>query len=299
VVHLNAVYSFTTIPTLALCRLFRKPLMWSTMGALQRWQGTTRKKNKARWERICNSLCDPASVVMHVTSEEERVESLEKISNASALILRNGIDIPDPENRASHRPDGVLRLLYLGRLHPIKGIENLLQATARVRTRVHLSICGEGDAEYETRLRVMVEHLGLTRIVSFRGRVDGELKEQQFREADLCVAPSFKEAFCTVALEAMARALPVIVGRGLPWSRVEEIGCGLWVSNEPGELAAAIDRAATMPLAEMGQRGRAWMEREFSWQPIAEEMIEAYKRLQPTGRWPRAAINSTREANAP
>ena len=47
VVHLNAVYSFTTIPTLALCRLLNKALVWSTMGGLQRWQGTTRKNSKA------------------------------------------------------------------------------------------------------------------------------------------------------------------------------------------------------------------------------------------------------------
>src|SRR5205814_4837728 len=43
VVHLNGVYSFTTIPTLALCRLMRKPVVWSTLGALQRWRGTGRK----------------------------------------------------------------------------------------------------------------------------------------------------------------------------------------------------------------------------------------------------------------
>ena len=236
---------------------------------------------------------------MHVTSEEERTESIEKIGNASALVLRNGIDIPKPEGRARQRSDAVLRLLYLGRLHPIKGIENLLQAIAQVRTNVRLSICGEGDAEYESRLRTMVDELGLSRIVTFYGRVDGELKDQQFREADLCVAPSFKEAFCTVALEAMARSVPVIVGRGLPWSRVEEVGCGLWVSNEPADLAAAIDRAAAMQLSEMGQRGRAWMEREFSWQPVAEEMIEAYRRLKPYRSSLRAAINSTREANVP
>ena len=55
VVHLNGVYSFITIPTLALCRLMKKPVAWSTMGALQRWDGTTRKGMKAWWERICNS----------------------------------------------------------------------------------------------------------------------------------------------------------------------------------------------------------------------------------------------------
>jgi glycosyltransferase involved in cell wall biosynthesis len=150
---------------------------------------------------------------------------------------------------------------------------------ALLKTEVRLSICGEGDPDYEHLLRNIVSELGLTRIVEFHGRVDGAQKEQQFCTSDVCVAPSFKEAFCTVTLEAMARAVPVIVGRGIPWRRVEEVGCGLWVSNETRELAAAIDQAATMPLMEMGLRGRAWMEREFSWQPVAKEMLDLYQQM--------------------
>ncbi len=279
VVHLNGVYSFTTIPTLLLCRVMRKPVVWSTMGALQRWQGTTRKRTKLLWETVCNRLCENNRVVMHVTSDDEREESLEKIPNAGALLLRNGIDLPELSAKPAKRSGPGLRLLYLGRLHPIKGIENLLRALPLMQTEVRLSICGAGEAEYEARLRSIVNELGLTQMVDFYGRVDGEAKEQHFREADLCIAPSFKEAFCTVALEAMARAVPVIVGRGIPWRRVEAVGCGLWVSNEPAELAAAIDRAAKMNLTEMGERGRAWMESEFSWPPVAAEMIDTYRRM--------------------
>lgn len=279
VVHLNAVYSFTTIPTLALCRLLRKPLVWSTMGALQRWQGTTKKNPKALWEKVCSSLCAPRDVMMHVTSEEERTESLEKIGNASAMVLRNGIDIPQLDRPNTKTRGDVLHLLYLGRLHPIKGIENLLRALPLVQTNVSLDICGEGESQYEASLRALVEQLHLTRTVRFHGRVDGEAKEDRFRAADLCIAPSFKEAFCTVVLESLARAVPVIAGRGIPWERIEELGCGLWVDNSPSELARAIDRAATMPLADMGLRGRAWMQREYSWTDVAEEMCEVYRRM--------------------
>jgi len=278
VVHLNGVYSFTTIPTLAFCRLMNKPLAWSTMGALQRWEGTTRKGMKAWFERICNWLCEPGRVLMHVTSEEERAESLEKMPNASALVLRNGIDIPKLDGPLpSHRGD-TLRLLYIGRLHPIKGLENLLVAMTMVKRNVHLAICGEGEPGYEARLRSLVAELKLDKVVRFHGRVDGELKEQHFRNADLSIAPSFKEAFCTVVLESMARAVPVIASHGIPWQQVAEKGCGLWVGNEPQELASAIDRAAAMPLAEMGRRGRAWMEQDYSWSQVAAEMIAEYER---------------------
>jgi len=280
VVHLNGVYSFTTIPTLALCRLLKKPLVWSTMGALQRWEGTTHPRMKAVWERICNSLCRPARVLMHVTSEEEREESLEKIPQAGVLLLRNGIDIPDQKGIRAERSAGPLHLLFLGRLHPIKGIENLLRALLMVNSTVRLAICGEGVPEYEVGLRALIANLGLADIVTLHGRVDGEAKEQHFREADLCIAPSFKEAFCTVLLESLARGVPVISSRGIPWERLEEMGCGLWVSNEPAELAKAIDRAAAMPLTEMGRRGRAWMQQQYSWAEVAGEMIAEYRRMK-------------------
>jgi hypothetical protein len=58
---------------------------------------------------------------MHVTSEEEKVESLEKIPRASALILRNGIDIPKQQSAVLKPRGDTLRLLYIGRLHPIQG----------------------------------------------------------------------------------------------------------------------------------------------------------------------------------
>src|SRR2546423_3558252 len=88
VVHLNGVYSFTTLPTLALCKLMRKPVVWSTLGALQRWQGTRRRGIKTVWEKLCNSLCTTQRVLLHVTSEEEKIESLEKIPRAGAVEVR-------------------------------------------------------------------------------------------------------------------------------------------------------------------------------------------------------------------
>jgi glycosyltransferase involved in cell wall biosynthesis len=128
-----------------------------------------------------------------------------------------------------------------------------------VTRHVHLAICGEGEPGYEARLRSLVAELKLDKVVRFHGRVDGELKEQHFRNADLCIAPSFKEAFCTVVLESLARAVPVIASHGIPWERGG--GKGLravdWEMNLRNSQRR-IDRAASMPLSEMGRRGRAW-----------------------------------------
>ncbi|HYX30376.1 MAG TPA: glycosyltransferase family 4 protein [Pyrinomonadaceae bacterium] len=275
IVHLNSVYSFTTLPALVLCRLLNKPLVWSTMGALQRWDGSTRSRVKRLWEWACNQLARPARVALHVTSEQEKLESEEKIPNADAIVLKNGIDLPSVSYEKEHGTR--LSLLYIGRLHPIKGIDNLLKALALVATPVELSICGFGPTAYEEDLQSLVHQLKLAERVTFHGRVDGESKEQHFRRAHVCVAPSHKEAFCTVVLESLARGVPVIASTGTPWRAVEDVGCGLCVDNSPAELARAIDEIATMPLADMGARGRRWMADEFSWQKVTDEMLAHYR----------------------
>ena len=278
VVHLTATYSFPTIPTLLVCKLLRKPVVWSPRGAMQRWPGTTRARAKLAWEKLCNALCDPGRVVLHTTSEEERSESAPRIPRTQARVIHNGIDLPELNGDRSQR-NGSLRLLYLGRLHPIKGIENLLRALAGIRSEVTLTLCGDGDRRYRRSLESLVSELSLGGRVTFRGAIDEATKARQFLEADLCVVPSFKENFSLVVAESLSYAVPVVVGDGTPWKQVDQIGCGRCVRNSPDELAKAIEALSDAPLNEMGLRGRAWMQKEFGWDVVAERMLAIYKEL--------------------
>jgi glycosyltransferase involved in cell wall biosynthesis len=279
VVHLTAVYSPPTIPTLALCRLFRKPVMWSTRGALQIWRARRRKNLKSVWDKTCDLLCSPERVMLHTTSEPEKVASVERIKHAQAVVIPNGVEGSQSNGNQRRPSDDPTRLLFLGRLHPKKGIENLFQALATMTNGVTLSVCGEGETDYQSHLKSLAAELDLSRRVTFHGRVDGEAKEQQFAQADLCVVPSFTENFCNVVAESLARGVPVIASKGTPWARVTEIDCGLWVDNDAATLAGAIRQMQTMPLREMGERGRAWMQREFSWPNIGVQMIQQYEML--------------------
>ncbi|MGC1399118.1 glycosyltransferase, partial [Candidatus Binatus sp.] len=93
------------------------------------------------------------------------------------------------------------------------------------------------------------------------------------------VAPSFTENFAIVVAEALAHGAAVIASTGTPWKDVERVGCGLCVANDPASLADAISKINSMPLAEMGERGRRWMAADFSWEKCAAEMIALYKTL--------------------
>lgn len=280
VVHLTAVYSFPTIPTLLACKVFGKPVIWSPRGSLQRWEGSTRPILKTAWEWICRIVA-PKRFILHVTSEEEAKGSLGIFPAVEAAIIPNGIEIP--EKVSCVNGNGVLRLLYVGRFHPIKGIENLLAACQMLDGSPtipwSLTIVGGGDQGYTESLLCRTRELALSKQVQMIGEVVGEAKKGFFEHADIVIVPSHTENFGMVVAEALAHGVPVIAGRGTPWRKLEEIGCGLWVDNDPESLAQAIHTMSKMPLREMGQRGRKWMEEEFAWSRVAQDMSDLYNRL--------------------
>jgi glycosyltransferase involved in cell wall biosynthesis len=177
-------------------------------------------------------------------------------------------------------PGGILRLLYIGRLHPIKGIENLLFAVKALSgEKLILSIYGEGDETYSIRLRQLVRHMHLDRCVTFRGHVEGAEKTAAFAQADVCIVPSFTENFGMVVAEALGHGVPVIVSKGAPWADVEKHNCGLWVENAPVELASAISCMRNKSMQEMGVRGRNWMKERYAWNVISAKMLSVYGAL--------------------
>jgi glycosyltransferase involved in cell wall biosynthesis len=279
VVHLTGVYSPPTVPTLFIAKMLNKAVVWSLHGALQSWPGSRHKQSKAVWTGACNLLCDSERVTLHVTSESEKEESSRLIGNAVVCVIPNGVDLPELEERSSSQSLKTWQLLYLGRLHPIKGIENLVRAVARNRDTVTLSIVGDGEADYVGSLRSLVSDLALDDRVKFHGHLTEEAKTREFINSDACVVSSFKESFCIVVAEALAHGVPVITSTGTPWQRVEEIGCGLWVDNSPDALSAAIRKLQAMPIKEMGKRGREWMQREFLWSAIGKRMATEYLRV--------------------
>lgn len=280
VVHLTAVYNFPTIPTLWLSRRYRKPLVWTPRGALQRWSGSRHRFLKAVWESMCRRVL-PETTVLHVTSDREAEESRARMPGVPTVVIPNGVHVPDTVPRVPS--DGTFRLLYLGRLDPKKGIENLLEACARWNGRAAtpwvLTIAGTGNPDYVRRITQKAAMLGLSGRVRMVGPVGDEEKSRLMADADVAVVPSYTENFAMVVAEALAHGVPVIASRGTPWRRVEEVGCGLWVDNDPESLAEAIERMNRMPLREMGERGRDWMKREFAWPGIAEQMIGLYQRM--------------------
>ena len=279
VVHLTSVYSFPVIPTMLACRIASRPLVWSPRGSLQRWSGSTRTSLKDLWDSVCR-VTQPKNTVLHVTSEQEASESGARYPALGTANIPNGVVVP--EKLVQRQPDGIMRLVFLGRLHPKKGIENLLEAGAKLREAGFLwslNIAGKGDAEYTAALGRRIEELNVADLVTMTGEVIGAEKQRVLENADLAVFPSYTENFGLVVAEALAHGLPVIASRGTPWQEVESRGCGLWVENDPASLQRAIVQCSSLPLHEMGRRGREWMLADYSWDRAAAATLALYDRI--------------------
>jgi glycosyltransferase involved in cell wall biosynthesis len=127
-------------------------------------------------------------------------------------------------------------------------------------------------------LKEQIHALGLEGRVEMMGEVLSEAKKRLFESSDVTLVPSYTENFAIVVAEALAHGVPVIASKGTPWSRLEEMQCGLWVDNDPESLAAAIRSISTMRLQNMGLKGREWMRNEFSWHSVTKQMLDLYQR---------------------
>lgn len=196
---------------------------------------------------------------------------------APVAVIPNGIDVPEDTPKGPRRKE----VLHLGRIHPKKGIDRLLQAWAQVEERHPnwtLRIVGPDEGGHTNALKAQAGRLLLQR-VHFEGPLFGADKVAAYRRAALFILPTRNENFGMVVGEALAQGTPVICTKGAPWSGLAQNRCGWWTDHGAEAMATALDTALALPDAErnaMGARGRAWMARDFGWDGIAAQMADVY-----------------------
>lgn len=266
-------------------------LVTSPRGTLSPRAMAIRAREKVVMWPIQRLAVDRAEL-LHSTCDSEYEDIRARGIRRPVAIISNGIDVPAVVNRTV-AAEGVVpkTLLFLSRLHPIKGIEQLLEAWRELESRHtdwRLVIAGCGEPYYVKSLCDLVMAYRLRR-VTFPGVLYGTEKSSAYSHADLFVLPSHSENFGMVVAEALAYGCPVVVGRGAPWEGVVREGCGWWVSNDIPSIHTALDRAMRLSSSEralMGLRGRAWMIREFGWQSVSERMYLVYQWLMYGGQCP-------------
>ncbi|PYM74512.1 MAG: glycosyltransferase family 1 protein [Candidatus Rokuibacteriota bacterium] len=203
-------------------------------------------------------------------------------------------DLFTPGDRAEARRrldlDGHPLLLWVGRIAPIKGLDTLLDAVARLSESgqdMRLLVVG-GDADertsgHETSLRQRIERLGLGDSVRFLGPQPQGVLPLYYAASDVTVLPSYYESFGMVALEAMACGSPVIASRvGGLVTTVRDGVTGFLVPD--GDVEALAERIETLVgdpelRWRLGREGVRWAA-QHRWPCVAEAVCKEYASLE-------------------
>ncbi len=173
------------------------------------------------------------------------------------------------------------RLLFLGRIHPKKGLDLLLAAWSQAASAARdwqLVIAGPDERGHLQTLREQARSLGLAGRVEFTGMVTGAARIQLLHSADLFVLPSRSEGFPMSILEALACAVPVIATRACNFPDLPAAGAGWECEPQVDSLAQVLRLAlgaADDERRERGGAGRRLVAARYSWAGIVETLAQA------------------------
>lgn len=298
--HVHGIWMYPSVASLISCRKAKIPLIVSTHGMLDPWA----LRHSAWRKKIATCLYEGphlrTAACMRALCDSEAASMREFGLRNPICVIPNGQELPpdaydgEARNGPSLAP-GRKVLLSLGRLHPKKGMPDLLRAWARVQetepeaANWALAVAGWDQDGHESALKHMVLKLRIKDSVLFPGPLFNEKKDIALATAEAFILPSFSEGLPMAVLEAWAWRLPVLMTPqcNLPEGfaagaaikadpTVESLTCGL----------RTLFRMSDPERQHMGARGRRLVEEQFSWPQVARQMVSVYNWVLGSGPKP-------------
>lgn len=283
VLHINTIWTWPSHLPINIAKRNRKPIVISPHGMLY-----PQALKVSSWKKtIISNLFLKSDLTkidcLHATSLEEARFIRQYGVKKPIAVISNCIDIDSFPKRRT-QSNQIRRFGYVGRLHPIKNVDVLLEAWKQLEKQTNgceLLIIGDGNPDYVGSLKNFVKSNNLTNI-KFTGFQSGDDLKDLVKSLDYQLLISKSENFGMVIPEALACGVPVITTKGAPWEMVKANNCGWWIDADVATIKETILDAMNLPedkRLEMGLNGQKLVTREFSSKEVASKMIELYSWL--------------------
>lgn len=290
VVHTHMPFVYPTFAAARAAARHGTPLVYHQRGVFDPARLRFRGVKKRAFIRIIERpTMRRASTLIALTEAE--VASYRALGVGGPIeVIPNGIDVTQYREsplRAIGDRYGISTsatvVLFLGRIHPTKGADRLLEAFIRIQARhpsAHLVIAGPDEWGLEQQFLGRVMDAGVANKVHFPGMLLGDEKRDWLARANLFALPSDAEGFSMAVLEAMASTTAVLLSPGCHFPQVASEGAGVIGERDASSLATDLDRILgdRATLSAMGQKGRALVERDYTWDKVTDDMVSVYVR---------------------
>lgn len=292
IIHIHEYYTFLTVSAARLAGKHNVPFLLSAHGSLPTIEERGRQGRKIVFNQLFSKMIlRNISGAIALNEEEKRNYKHLGVSDKKIDIIPNGIDteefrnLPDPSefrNRYKIKRDEKV-ILFVGRVHEIKGLDILINALHRTLQSVRgvkLVLAGPDDGYMKT-LKGMALAKGIISDVTFTGLLSGEEKLAAYSAADVFVLPSRSEGFSVTVLEACASGLPVILTDRCNFPEIKTYGAGLEVPCMESPLYEALISLLgnDEQRKEMGNKGKAMVLSKYNWDSIVKRLEEVYRNV--------------------
>lgn len=292
-VHVHGVWSFATTAASRAARRRGVPTVILPQGMLSRYSWGRSSMIKHLYWQTLERANVRAAARLHLTSQGEAREMAHLRLENPVSFIPLGLEaeaFTAPvrtdwlRDRLEGRDRGRPIVLFLSRIHPKKGIVDLLlPALARLDREAFLVIAGDDDphrAGYRETVRRAIDQLGLNDRVCLLGPVSRADRWAAFDGADAFVLPSHQENFGLVMTEAMARGKPVVVTEtASACEHVSAAAAGHVVPANSEAIAEGLGALLADPASARatGERGRDYARQTLTWERLAPRIVEMYR----------------------
>ncbi|MGC4118193.1 MAG: glycosyltransferase [Myxococcales bacterium] len=283
-VHIQGMLTFPPLAASRVCARARVPYLLAPRGSLDPWALGQKALKKTLYLRLLEDRTILRAARLHFTADAERLGIPPRYRNVQTCVVPNCVDIAKPTvgPKAAARGNEVL---FLGRIHKMKGFDVLMPAIAQASKRVKdlsLTIAGPDEDGYAAEVHMSARRLGIEQMVRFVGLVGEKERSTLLERAALLVLPSYRENFGMVVAEAMSAGVPVIVSNNVNIAQeIAEAGAGRVVPMDSRALADAMVQLLAAPEERdvMGQQGAKLVRERFSPGAVGKALEEVYRQV--------------------
>ncbi len=290
-VHIHALFSPVSTAAAIVARHQKLPYILRPLGTLDPADLQKKRHLKKLYAALLERPNLAGAAALHFTSDQEAKISDRFGTSPPDLVIPLGVTLPRPSDAAFrdlyNLPKARPLLLFLSRIEPKKGLDLLIPALERLADEgqdFHFVLAGANpqDPAYEAKIRGQIHGSALRDRSTLTGFISGGDKAALLQQADLFVLPSYYENFGIAVAEAMAARTPVVISDQVHiWQDIQQSEAG-WVSACTVESLTATLRIALSDRLEQQRRGhnaQIHAQKFYSWDTIAQQMIEAYSQI--------------------